>query len=210
MAVLLKPLLAEFAAYLARTGLERRLQIAHQVFVGLGLLGCLGVLGAHFGLGGEDGHATFVARNLLLLLSMLNLFACTLVIGWAHDAALRRLQAPSDSVEERAGQVATHIVHRDRLLLGMAIVGQILALVAAKLHVRLLSIDAPLVILNLLPTAQLAYIGWREVPSRARLMYLYKLVALYNERARILAERQAVAASQATATDQDSSRGTSR
>jgi len=194
MAVMLKPLLAEFAAYLNRTGLDRRLQIAHQVFVGLGLLGCLGVLSTHFQVPADGAHATFVARNLLLLISMLNLFTCTLVIGWAQDAALRRLQAPSDSVEERAGQVATHIIHRDRLLLGLAIVGQLIVLLAAFMHVRLLSIDAPLVILNLLPTAQLVYIGWLEIPSRSRLMFLYKLVALHNERARILAERRAAAA----------------
>ena len=194
MAVLLKPLLAEFAAYLDRTGLERRLQIAHQVFVAIGLVGFLVVIGTHVGLRSDDGDATFLARNLLLLVSMLNLLICTVVIGRAQDAALRRLQARSESVEERAGQVATHIVHRDRLLLGLALAGQVIAYLAAPLHLRLLSIDAPLVILNLLPTAQLVYIAWREIPTRSRLLYLYKLVALYNERARIRAERAAASA----------------
>lgn len=193
MAVTLTPLLAEFAAHLDRTGLDRRLQVAHQISVGIGLLGCLVVLGLHFGLPAGGGHASFLARNLVLASSLLNLLLCTLVTGWAQDAALRRLQAPSESVAQRAGQVATHIVHRDRLLLGMALVGQLLVLMAAKLEVRLLSIDAPLVVLNLLPTAQLAFLGWREIPSRARLLYLYKLVALHNQRVRLLAQRRAAA-----------------
>jgi len=197
MGVLLKPLLAEFAAYLDRTGLERRLQVAHQIFVAVGLFGCLGVLGMHFGLAKDDVHATFAARNLLLFVSLLNLFITMWVIGRAQDAALRRLQAPSTSVAQRAGQVASHIVHRDRLLLGLAIVGQLLAGFAAMLHVHLLSTDAPLVVLNLLPTAQLAFIGWQEIPSRGRLMYLYKLVTLHNERARLVAERRAAEAAAA-------------
>ena len=191
MAVLLKPMLAEFAAYLDRTGLDRRLQTLHQIMVAVGMLGCLGVLALHFAMAPTREHAPFLVRNLMLTLSMLNLIGCTVVIGRAQDAALRRLQAPSDTVDQRAGQVAMHIVHRDRLLLAMAVVGQLLVALAARLHIGLLSIDAPLVVLNLLPTAQLVFIGWHEVPTRARLLYLYKLVALHNERTRARAERHA-------------------
>lgn len=191
MAVMLKPLLAEFATYLDRTGLDRRLQLLHQVMVGAGLLGCLIVLGIHFGLAPSGEHAPFFARNLMLTLSMINLAACTVIIGRAQDSALRRLQAPSETVDQRANQVAMHIVHRDRLLLAMAVVGQLLVALSAHLHIGLLSIDAPLVVLNLLPTAQLAVIGWHEVPTRSRLLFLYKLVALHNERSRARAERLA-------------------
>jgi hypothetical protein len=191
MPVALKPLLAEFTAHLDRTGLDQRLQAVHQLLVGVGLLGCLGVVWVHAGLPGGAEHASLLARNVLLLVSMLNLTLCAWAIARAQAASLRRLQARSETVEQRARQVAEHIWHRDGLLLALAVGGQAIALLAAALRIRLLSLDAPLVILNLLPTAQLVILGWSEIPSRQRLLYLYKLVALHNERSRQLEERPA-------------------
>lgn len=187
--VALKPLLDEFAGYLDRSRFDVRLQIVHQLLVALGMVGCLIAVGYHFGLeiGGE--HAPAALRNLLLSLTIANLTGCTIAVLYGEERALRRLQADARSLEQRAARVGDYIFARGRMLLVMALVGQGLVWLAAGLGIRLLSIDAPLVILNLLPTVQQMVIGLLEIPNRKRLMTLYKLVALYHERARIIRER---------------------
>lgn len=174
---------AEFGAYLDRTRLDLRLQGMHQVLVAIGMLGCLAVLWFQLQAVDDGKPPSLLARNLVLLASVLNLTVCTLVIMWSQDAQLRNLQQASGSVEDRATRVGVYIRQRGLLLLACALLGHVVVWFAKRQGVRLLSFDAHLVVLNLLPTLQQIYLGFVEVPNRKRLMFLYKLVALHQLRA---------------------------
>lgn len=173
---------AEFNAYLDRTGFDTREQIWHQVWVGLGMVGCLVVLWPQFAAGSGGERPPFLWRNLVMTASLANLTICTLLIAWSQDAQLRHLRRPGGSVEGRAVRVATYVRQRDSMLLIIALLGQTVAWFSGLLGVHLLSLDAPLVLINLLPTAQQIWFGFVEVPTRKRLLFLYKLVALHEAR----------------------------
>lgn len=180
---------AEFTAYLDRTGFDTREQRWHQVWVALGMVGCLVVLWQQFAFGLDAPRPPFYLRSLVLAVSMANLTAATLLIAWSQEAQLRHLRQTSGSVERRAERVAVYVRQRDTLLLLVAGLGQAVAWFAGQLGVHLLSWDAPLVLVNLLPTAQQVWFGFVEVPTRKRLIFLYKLVALHEARATRAKER---------------------
>jgi hypothetical protein len=171
---------AEFTAHLDATGLDRRLRAAHHAMGALALIGCLALLWRQFGL---PVAAVAVWQRQIALSLGVGFLACGMIAtSWAQERQYRRLTAIGDGVRQRADVVSAHVLARDGLLLGLSLGGQTMAWCATWAGIRLLSADVLIVLLPLLPTAQLAWFGWREVPTRARLHYLYKLVALYSER----------------------------
>jgi len=174
---------AEFTAYLDRTSFERRQQWQHQAWVALGMALCLWTLWPQLaaGIGGE--RAPFLWRNLLLTVSIATLTVCVVIIYWYQDIQLNHLRRPSGTVSGRAERVAIYLRQRDSMLFLVALLGQAVVWLANRLGVHLLSLDAPLIVINLLPTAQQIWFGLIEVPSRKRLLFLYKLVALHEQRA---------------------------
>ena len=173
---------AEFTAYLDRTGFDRRQQWQHQAWVALSMALCLWTLWPQLqaGIGGE--RAPFLWRNLLLTVSVATLTACTFIIYWCQDIQLSHLRRPGGSVAGRAERVAIYLRQRDSMLFLVAVLGQAVVWLANRLGVHLLSLDAPLVLVNLLPTVQHIWLGFVEIPNRKRLLFLYKLVALHEQR----------------------------
>jgi hypothetical protein len=173
---------AEFGAYLDSTRMDVRMQARHLIFGALGLIGCLIILWLHFSQTTVP-RPSFLVRDVLLMASLVNLTVSSLLIMWSQDVQLRHLRRTSGSVALRAQRVSAYLWQRDLLLLVIAVLGQVVAWFASRLGINLLTIDAPLVLLNLLPTGQQLYIGFIEIPTRKRLMFLYKLVALHELRA---------------------------
>jgi len=182
MATPLRQYRAEIQAYLAETGLDRHLQRRHLVLVAVGLFSSLGLVAAQTLLPAVD----LVPWRRLIGLGLGVSFICSCLILslWEQDRALRRLQVVTADVAARAAVLSRHLLRRDGFLLGMALAGQIVAWLVTGLGIRLWSIDALIVIVPLVPTGQQLWIGYEEVPTRGRLVFLYKLLALYSERAR--------------------------
>lgn len=173
---------AECLAYLARTGLDRRLQVRHMLLVGISMLTFLAWLIVQTQTPLIEPMP--VVRQLALSLGVFYICGSLLLSIRAQERAFRHLRVVTDSAEERAALLTRHIERRDRFLLLIALAGQSVAWVDVLLGIRLWSADILVVALPLLPTVQQIWIGFDEVPTRGRVVFLYKLVALYSERAR--------------------------
>lgn len=182
MATPLRQYRAEFQGYLAETGLDRHLQRRHLALVALGLFSSLGLVAAQMSLPVIELEPW--RRQIGLGLGVSYICTCLMLSLWEQDRALQRLQVVTDDVAARAGLLSRHLFRRDGFLLVMALVGQAVCWMVTALGIRLWSIDALIVLLPLVPTVQQLWIGFDEVPTRGRLVLLYKLIALYSERAR--------------------------
>lgn len=182
MATRLRQYRAEIQAYLAETGLDRHLQRRHLVLVALGLFSSLGLVAAQIALPVIEVDPW--RRQIALGLGVSYICTCLMISLWEQDRALRRLQVVTDDVATRASLLSRHLFRRDSFLLVMALVGQAVCWAVTALGIRLWSIDALIVALPLVPTVQQLWIGYDEVPTRGRLVLLYKLIALYSERTR--------------------------
>lgn len=182
MASALRQYRAEIQAHLSATGLDRSLQWRHLGLVLVGLSSCLAVLAANLTLPPRDLEPW---RHWLGLgLGLTYLCVCLLISLGEQLTAYRRLRVVTDGLGQRVALLSRHLLRRDIFLLVLALGGHAVAWVQSALGLRFWSADVVIVILPLVPTMQLVWIGLDEVPTRGRLVFLYKLVALYSERAR--------------------------
>jgi hypothetical protein len=183
MATPLRQYRAEIQAYLAETGMDRYLQRRHLALVSLGLLSCFGLMMVQV-LAMIPAQPGPWQRQIALGLGISFICSCLIVSMSEQERALKRLQVVTDDVAARVQVLSRHLFRRDGFLLALALVGHAVAWVDTLMGVRLFSSDVLLVALPLVPTAQFVWLGFEEVPTRGRLVFLYKLVALYSERSR--------------------------
>lgn len=173
---------AEIQAHLNATNLDRSLQRRHLAAVALGMVSCLGLLVVNLNLVEQDLASWRI--HLGISIGFTYICMCLVVSLDEQTKAFHRLRVPTADVAERAKLLVDHLFRRDAFLLTLALLGHGVAWFDTLLGIRLWSTHVLIVLLPLVPTMQLVWIGLDEVPTRGRLVFLYKLVALYSERAR--------------------------
>lgn len=190
-------LVAEYEGHLASGAVEARAQRRHLARIAVALATCLALLAWNLLLG-DVGRIGVYDRDVLLGLTLLCSVLCTWSVSYQSRAELARLKAAPASLAGRAAVVHGHHDRRGWLLFVLALAGQGVAALATLSGVRLvdtrsgipLSLDSLILLVDLMPTALLVVAGWRELPTRERLVATYRLILLYQVRQRLIVARE--------------------
>lgn len=173
---------AEFEAHLDQTGLDRTLLIRHYARIIVAIAGWLSVLVLCFA-HAKSREVSGLTRDLLLMFS--NFSIAFSVLGMLFSQRMgKSLRRRASDVGERAGQIARYLTGRGRLFFCMAGFGQAVFVAGVTFGVDAFSRGGWFLLMNLIPTVMMVMIEAVEVPTRSRLVGLYRAVALLQKQNR--------------------------
>lgn len=168
----------EFEAFLDQTGLDQTLQFRHVARLLVGVLACIGVL-----VGNALTDTALIKtddeyRALLVTISTLTI---SLSMGgmMLSDRLGKNLRKVAHSVSERAHQMSNYLGRKGWLFFLLAGLGQAVIFCGTQLGFGVFS-NGRFLIVDTFPTLLLAMYAWREMPTRPRLVHLYRVTTLYQ------------------------------
>jgi hypothetical protein len=172
----------EFEAFLDQTRLDQTLQFRHIGRLLAGVFTCIGVV-----VGNLLADTTVVAvdgdyRSLMITISTLtiSISLCGMMLS---ERLGRNLRQVVSTVNERAHQISRYLGRKGWLFFLLAAFGQAVIFCGTQLGFGLFSAKGRFLFVDIFPTIMLALYAWREMPTRSRLVHLYRVTALYQQAA---------------------------
>jgi len=170
---------AEFESHLDQTGLDKALVFRHYARLGVVLTGCLAVIALSI-LHRPAQRDLGVTRDLLIMFS--NFSIGISVMGMLFSQRMgKSLRRPASNVSERSRQIFRYLTGRGWMFFVIASFGQAVFVSGVLNGIDVYSRRDWFLGVNLVPTIMMAMIEWVDVPTRPRIISLYRAVALLQQ-----------------------------
>jgi hypothetical protein len=170
---------AEFESHLDQTGLDKALIFRHYARLGVALTGCLGAIVfslVHKPAQGDLG----LVRDLLIMFSNFSIGFSVMAMVFSQRMG-KSLRRPASNVSERSRQIFRYLTGRGWMFFAIAGFGQAVFVSGVLYGIDVYSRRDWFLALDLMPTVMMVMIEWVDVPTRPRIIDLYRAVAFLQQ-----------------------------
>jgi hypothetical protein len=171
---------AEFEGFLDQTGFDQTLQFRHVARFLVAVLACIGVVVGNIL---TDTSLIAIEGDYRFLLISISTMTISLSLGgmMLSQRLGRNLRKVVSSVSERAHQMSRYLSRKGWLFFLLAGLGQAVIFCGTQLGFPIFSAKGRFLIVDIFPTLMLAMYAIREMPTRSRLIHLYRVTTLYQQ-----------------------------
>jgi hypothetical protein len=167
---------AEFEAHLDQTGLDKVLIFRHYARLGVALAGCLAVV-VFSCVHQPAQHDLGLVRKLLILFSNFSIGISVMAMVFSQRMG-KSLRRQASNVSERSRQIFRYLTGRGWMFFCVAGFGQAVFISGVLYGINVYTWRDWFLAANLVPTILMVMIEWAEIPTRPRIIGLYRAVAL--------------------------------